>query len=105
VIDMLRVASEAIDTLLQNGNYVGAIIQIFTEKLGAPIFFGVIFLGLSTVMYIRYQSIIPVAILTILLFGVLSPIIPTNVIGLVLVLVSLAAGTLLYSLFIRRSSR
>lgn len=105
MIDLMFIASAAVDTMLENGNYVGALTQIFTEKMGTPLFFGMIFLGLSTVLYIRYQSIIPVTILAILLFGVFRPIIPTNVMGLVLVLMSLAGGVLLYSLFIRRQSR
>lgn len=103
--DLMFVASEVIDTMLDNGNYMGALTQIFTEKMGTPLFFGLIFLGLSTALYIRYQSIIPVGILAILLFGVFRPIIPANVMGLVMVLMSLAGGVLLYSLFIRRQSR
>ncbi len=105
MIDLILVTSEAVDTMLDNGNYMGALTQIFTENMGSPLFFGLIFLGLSATLYIRFQSIIPVAILAILLFGVVRPIIPTNVMGLVLVLMSLAGGVLLYSLFIRRQSR
>lgn len=104
MINWILVASDAIDTMLENGNYIGAIIQIFTEKMGTPLFFGLIFLGLSTVLYIRYQSIIPLAILAILMFSAFRPIIPTHIIGLVLTLTSLAVGVLLYQLFIRRQS-
>lgn len=97
-----QVASEAVDSLLESGNYVGAITQIFVEAMGAPIFYGLVFLGLAAALYIRYQSILPVFILGLILFGVFRLIIPTNVIGLVLALMSIAAGVLLYSLFMRR---
>ncbi len=105
MINWIFVASEAVDTLLENNNYVGAIILIFTETMGATMFYGLIFLGLSTALYIRYQSIIPITILAILLFAAFRPVIPTSSMGGILLLMSLAVGILLYQVFIRRGNR
>jgi len=97
----ILIASEAVDQLLSDGDYLGAIKQIYIEVMGPHVFYGILLLSIFGAYYIRKQSIIPVIIISILLFGMLITTIPTPLIGLVLVIMSLGIAGLLYTLFMR----
>ena len=95
------ITSDTIDNLLANGNLPGAIIQIYIEKIGPYAFYGIIFLGLFGAFYLRRQSVIPLIILTLILFASLLPIIPTPAIGLILAIIGLGIGGIFYMIFMR----
>ena len=95
------IASDAIDTLLANGNIPGAIVQIYIETIGPYAFYGLLFLGLFGSFYLRRQSVIPLIIVTLILFASLLPIIPTPALGLILAIIGLGIGGIFYMLFVR----
>jgi len=97
----LIIASEAVDQLLSNGDYIGAVKQIYVEVMGPYVFYGILLLSVFGAYYIRKQSIIPVIIISILLFGMLIDTIPTPLIGLSLIIMALGIAGLLYLLFMR----
>ncbi len=95
------VASEAIDELLKNGNIPGAIIQIYVEKMGPYVFYGLIFMGVFGAFYMRRQSIVPLIIMTLILFTSLLPVIPTPALGLVLAIIGMGIGGIFYMMLVR----
>ena len=99
--NLIQIASQAIDDLLAQGNYGGAINQIYIGVVGEYIYYGLLFLGLFGSLYLRRQSIIPIVILGIIIFSAIRPIIPTPIMGLALAIMGIGVGTIFYLLFVR----
>jgi len=83
---------------LQQGDLFGFFTAIFTRLIG-DIFWGFILLFIAIPLYIRYQSIIPVAILFIGLGSLFIRFVPFTTFGTVYVLLGFGVGALLYKGF------
>jgi len=83
---------------LQSGDLVGFIFAVFTRLIG-PTFYALLFIGIAAPLYIRNQSAIPIAILSILFLALLQPIIPASALNIAGALLGLAIAALLYKTF------
>ena len=101
----ILIASNQIDQLFTEGKILEAFIAIYTEATGPYIFPALVLLTLFGVAYIRTQSIIPIALLTMLLFSTLIYTIPTPAIRLALLIMALAIGSIFFLVFIGRQTR
>jgi len=103
IIPSLAYAQEEdpVETKMEEGDYIGALIYIFTSNMGDYLFFGILFLSIMGAFVIRYQSIIPVFIFGLLIFGLFITVIPAPILGLILAIMAIAGGSLLYMLFVR----
>ena len=105
MINPTTTASELVDQLFTDGKILEAFIAIYTEATGPYIFPAIVLLTLFGVAYIRTQSIIPIALLAMLLFSTLIIAIPTPAIRLTLLIMALAIGSILFLVFIGRQTR
>lgn len=104
-VELTFASSTGINTvagLLAERKFVEAVVQIYTEVMGPYVFYGILFITVFGVAYIRTQLLIPVILLAFLLFSVLQPNIPTPSIQLGLVLMALGIGGIFYMLFVGR---
>ena len=90
-----------IDIQLKNSNILQAIFLIWTSKLGTVVFPSIILFLLAAVLYINFQSFIPVVFFAILIFVLIRPIIPAGIFGFVLVLIAVGVAIIFYWLFVR----
>ena len=89
------------DILLKNSQILQAILLIWTSKLGKVVFSSVILFLLGAVLYINFQSFIPVVFFAALIFVLIRPIIPAGIFGFVLVLIVVGVAIIFYWLFVR----
>lgn len=89
------------DDLLQDGKILEAIYQIWVNNVGPIIFPSMILFLLAAVLYINYQSFIPIVFFAALIFVLIRPIIPAEIFGFVLVLIVLGVAIIFYWLFVR----
>jgi hypothetical protein len=89
------------DILLKNSNILQAILLIWTSKLGTVVFPALIFFLLGAVLYINFQSFIPVVFFAALIFVLIRPIIPAGIFGFILVLIVVGVAIIFYWLFVR----
>ncbi|RLG68825.1 MAG: hypothetical protein DRO11_08555 [Methanobacteriota archaeon] len=84
---------------LNNGDLLGFLTACYTRLIG-DLFWGIIVLIIGLYLHIRYQSIIPVAIVFIGLGSLFIVFVPLAAYKLGYVLIALGLGSLLYK-FIR----
>ena len=93
--------SQIIDQLIEDGKYLQALQQIYIESTGIVVISSIILFTLGSVLYIRYQSIVPATFFGIIAFLLIGPKIPGDIYGLILVLITLGIASIIYWLFIR----
>jgi len=86
---------------LLKGDLTGFIIALYTYSLG-EIFFGLILLAIFIPLYIRYQSLMAVSVIMILLGSMIEYLVPTQGITMSKILIILGIAGILYRLFVRR---
>ena len=101
MIELVNIASEYIDQLIDDGKWLEAMVAIASESMGQWVFYGIMFLAIFAVLYIRNQSLIPLVIIGLLIFGLVRINIPPPLMSLVLVIMSIGVGALIYMLFVR----
>lgn len=89
------------DIQLKNSNFLQAIYLIWISKLGTVVFPSIILFVIGAVLYINYQSFIPVVFFAAIIFVLIRPIIPAELFGFVLVLIVLGVAIIFYWLFVR----
>jgi len=89
------------DILLKNSNFLQAIYLIWISKLGTVVFPSIILFVIGAVLYINFQSFIPVVFFAAIIFVLIRPIIPAGIFGFVLVLIVLGVAIIFYWLFVR----
>ena len=89
------------DILLKNSQLLQAIFLIWASKLGTVVFPSLILFILGAVLYINFQSFIPVVFFAALIFVLIRPIIPAGIFGFVLVLIVVGVAIIFYWLFVR----
>ena len=106
IVDWRTTAQEnEVDTLITNRNYLGAIVQIYYEAVGPYLFWTFFLLPIFGTYYIRKQSLIPVVILTMLIFAIIQPVIPAPAFGLAGILIVIGIAVILYRLTAGRHER
>jgi len=96
--------SDAIMDLLLQGDFIRAVVEIYTSVMGQA-FYAAVLLALSVPLYIRTQSLAFVAAVWLLVWGVLQVVMPAPAVNFGVFMMALAAGVLIYSLFVRSGGR
>ena len=92
---------KTVEDLLNERDYVGAIGKIYSNVMGPYTLPIVILIAIFGVYYTRKQSIIPVIILSVILFALIMENIPPQIMGFGLIIIAIGIGVLLYQLFTR----
>ena len=92
---------KTVEDLLNERDYVGAIGKIYSNVMGPYTLPIVILIAIFGVYYTRKQSIIPVIILSVILFALIMENIPPQIMGFGLIIMAIGIGVLLYQLFTR----
>ena len=98
---MISMILEDVATLMQDGKYLQAIITIWTGNLGSVVFTSIILFVLGAVLYVNYQSFIPVVFFAALIFVLIRPFIPAQIFGFILVLMAVGVAIIFYWVFVR----
>jgi len=98
---VMRPMNTLLTQYLMKGDLVGFVTGCYTMRLG-EVFYGLVLLALMIPIYIRYQSLMAVAVLMLLLGAVIEYMIPTPAITMSKILIILGVAGILYRLFVRR---
>ena len=94
--------STAVDSLMSDGKFMEAVVQIWREAIGVNLVTGFALFGIGVYTAIRFQSILPVVIVFgLVLANSIRLWVPTEMLALVVTIISLAVGGLMYLLFWR----
>lgn len=90
-----------VEELLNDGRYIDAAVQAYTESIGPTIFYGLFLLAIAGAFIVRNQSFTPIVVFAVILFGLFMTVIPPNAFGLVLGVIILVGAAILYRLVVR----
>ena len=96
------VESQLVDSLINSGNYLGAIVQIYYEVTGPYLFWVFFLLPIFGSYYIRKQSIIPISLIVGLIYVLIQKHIPAPAFNLVGVFIVISVAVILYYITIGR---
>ena len=98
---LLLVAAKTVEELFNEGKYIDAAIQAYTDSVGPRIFFGLFFLAIAGAFIIRSQSFNPLIALVIILFPILLMVLPPTSFGLVMGVILIVGAGVIYRLIVR----
>ena len=101
ITNLLLVAENTIEELVNEGQWINAGIRAYTDSLGPSVFFGLFLLGLAGAFVMRNQSFMPIAIFALILFTLFMTVIPPTAFGLVMGVIVLVGASILYRMIVR----
>ena len=101
MITRMWVALQTVEELLNEGKYIDAAIQAYTDSVGFRVFFSLFYLAIAGAFIIRSQSFNPLIALVIILFPILLMSLPPNAFGLIMGVILIVGAGALYRLIVR----
>ena len=87
---------------LIDGSLIPGVLEVYTQSMGAPVFYGLVMLVITAVFYIRTQSIEFVAGIWILIGGAIEVSLPGPVLSVGKILMTLGFAVFFMRLFLGR---